>query len=332
MATTSGRPRASSRETLAEAACELFLEQGFAATSVADITTRAGVSRSSFFNYFASKADILWSGLDERIQALSARLADDETTDASAAVHAAVLDLGAGFAPDSLALGIVNAVAMGVVDELEREAALRRSRIARAVAERLNRGGADRLSAEVSGAAWAGAVLAAVEAWAHDGAGRTDLVRFLARAAEVAASLPTALPAGEVRQLRVVVQASAFDQTLAFYRDVVGMPQAEAYEADGGARVAILDAGRATLEIANPAQVDFIDSVETDGDAPSDRIRIALEVADTDAAVARLDAGGAEVEASARITPWNSRNARLRGPAGLQLTLFQERGADPADE
>ena len=34
-----GRPKASSRETLAEAACELFLEQGFEATSIADITT-----------------------------------------------------------------------------------------------------------------------------------------------------------------------------------------------------------------------------------------------------------------------------------------------------
>ena len=62
-----GRPRASSRETLAEAASELFLEQGYEATSIADITQRAGVSRSSFFNYFSSKSDVLWSGLDARI-------------------------------------------------------------------------------------------------------------------------------------------------------------------------------------------------------------------------------------------------------------------------
>ena len=64
-----GRPKASSRETLAEAACELFLERGYDATSVADITQRAGVSRSSFFNYFSSKSDVLWSGLDARIDA-----------------------------------------------------------------------------------------------------------------------------------------------------------------------------------------------------------------------------------------------------------------------
>ena len=322
-----GRPKASSRETLAEAACELFLEKGFEATSIADITTRAGVSRSSFFNYFSSKSDILWAGLDERIAAFEARLSDDQATDAASAVRAEALAVADAFTPDSLALGIVNARAMGLEDELEREAALRRSRIGRAVAAHLVRGGADRLRADVAGAAWGGAVLAAIEAWAHDGAGRTSLARFLARAADAAGSVPT-VRAGEVRQLRLVVTAPDFDEALSFYRDIVGMPQSEAYEAEGGARVAILDAGRATLELSNPAQVAFIDRVETDGDAPSERVRVALEVDDAAAAVPRLASAGAEVEASARQTPWRSLNARLRGPADLQLTLFQELGPE----
>ena len=103
------------------------------------------------------------------------------------------------------------------------------------------------------------------------------------------------------------------------------MPQSEAYEAEGGARVAILDAGRATLEVANAAQVAFIDRVETDG-VSSDRVRVALEVDDTTRVAERLVAGGAQLEASARETPWRSLNARLRGPADLQLTLFQELG------
>ncbi|WP_091706815.1 TetR family transcriptional regulator [Microbacterium sp. cf046] len=320
-----GRPRASSREMLAEAACELFLEQGFEATTIADISRRAGVSRSSFFNYFASKSDILWAGLDERIARFEERLEQDEAVDAAADVRAAAIALAEDFAPDSLALAERNAAAMGLEDELEREASSRRSRIARAVAARLGRAGADRLHADVAGAAWGGAVLGALEAWAHDGAGRTSLDRFAARAADVAA-LATRIPApGAVRQLRMVVQAPDFDATLAFYRDVVGMPQAEAYEAEGGARVAILDAGRATLELANPGQVAFIDRVETDGGS-SDRIRVAFEVDDTVGAVERLAASGARVEASARETPWRSVNARLRAPADLQVTLFQELG------
>jgi AcrR family transcriptional regulator len=322
MSTTprAGRPRASSRETLAEAACELFLEQGFEATSIADIALRAGVSRSSFFNYFSSKSDVLWSALDERIARFSTQLATDTSSDAASAVRLAVRDLGGGFTPDALALAVVNATAMGLDDELEREAALRRSRIGSAVADRLSRSGIDRLAADVRGASWGGAVIAAIEAWARDGAGRTALADHLDRAAAVAAGEPT----GAVRQLRLVVHAEEFDSVLHFYRDVVGMPQAEAYEADGGARVAILDAGRATLEIANSAQVAFIDRVETDGDAPSDRLRVALEVTDSAEAATRFSSGGARLEASARETPWRSLNARLRAPADLQVTVFQE--------
>jgi catechol 2,3-dioxygenase-like lactoylglutathione lyase family enzyme len=213
---------------------------------------------------------------------------------------------------------------MGLEEELEREASLRRSRIARSVADRLAADGADRVTAEVAGAAWGGAVLAALEAWARDGAGRTALQTFLERAADAASRVSADRAPGAVRQLRLVVQAPEFEQALSFYRDVVGMPQAEAYEADGGARVVILDAGRATLELANPAQVAFIDGVETDGDAPSERLRVGLEVADTVEAEAHLIAGGAASEATARETPWRSINARLRGPADLQLTLFQE--------
>jgi uncharacterized glyoxalase superfamily protein PhnB len=45
-------------------------------------------------------------------------------------------------------------------------------------------------------------------------------------------------------------------------------------------------------------------------------------VADSAAATARLAAAGAEVIAEPTQTPWRSLNARLVGPAGLQLTLF----------
>ena len=331
-----GRPKASSRETLAEAACELFLERGYEQTSIVDITARAGVSRSSFFNYFSSKGDILWSGLDERIAALESALAEDRGTDAAAAVRAALEHIAAGFAPDSLALALVNTAAMGIVGDFERDGSVRRSRIARVVAERLARGGADRLHADVAGAAYAGAVLAALDAWAHDGAGRAPLRGHLERAltiADVVAESPGVtrrepVAEGAVRQLRLVVTAPEFDDALHFYRDVVGMPEREAYEADGGARVVILDAGRATLELANAAQVAFIDRIETDGGpgTASDRLRVALEVADADDAVRRWSSGGATLEASARLTPWRSRNARLRGPADVQLTVFEELG------
>jgi len=136
---------------------------------------------------------------------------------------------------------------------------------------------------------------------------------------------------GPVLQLRVVVEAEDFDRALAFYRDVLGLPEEAAFEGDGDARVVILDAGRATLELANPAQRRMIDAVEVGRDV-SPPIRLAFEVTDAAAATAALAAAGATVIAAPVETPWRSRNARLTGPAGLQLTLFEELDApdDPA--
>lgn len=128
-----------------------------------------------------------------------------------------------------------------------------------------------------------------------------------------------------VRQLRVVVTAEDYDAALRFFRDVVGMPEQAAYEGDGDARVAILDAGQATLEIANPAQREMIDHVETDG-VVSPPIRLAFEVDDAESMSDDAAAGGAAILASARETPWRSLNARLDAPGGVQITFFQELG------
>ena len=73
----------------------------------------------------------------------------------------------------------------------------------------------------------------------------------------------TAADGTPVLQMRLVVEADDYEEALRFYRDVLGLRQAEAYEGEGGARVAILEAGRATLELANPAQKQMIDMVET---------------------------------------------------------------------
>ncbi|NYF17175.1 AcrR family transcriptional regulator [Microbacterium sp. AK009] len=317
-----GRPKLSSPATIAEAACELFFERGYEATSIVDIALRAGVSRSSFFNYFTSKSDILWSSFDARVDALRTRL--DAGESGAPHVRTALRAFAAGFAPDTLALAMANARAMGLEDELDRESAVRAARIGRSVSAALQ-SGADPLAADVVGAAVGGAVLAAVRAWAAAGPGRTSLSRTLDDAVGVVAPL---LPAqGGVRQLRLVVRSADLDGALSFYRDVLGMPEAEAFEGPDGARVAILDAGRATLELANTAQVRLIDAVETDG-VESDGMRVALEVGDVEAETQALVHAGARLEAPPTETPWRSRNARLRGPDGVQLTVFQELGPE----
>lgn len=126
-----------------------------------------------------------------------------------------------------------------------------------------------------------------------------------------------------VRQLRIVVEAEDYDEALAFFRDVLGLPEQESYAGDGGARVAILDAGRATLELANPAQKAMIDDVEV-GRPVAPHIRLAFEVGDGHAVTARLVEAGAELIAPPTVTPWNSLNSRLSTPGELQVTVFQE--------
>ncbi|MEI4271745.1 VOC family protein [Klenkia sp. LSe6-5] len=126
-----------------------------------------------------------------------------------------------------------------------------------------------------------------------------------------------------VHQLRVVVEAPDFDEALVFFRDVLGLPETAAFAAGGDERVAILDVGRATLELATPSHKVAIDRVEAAG-RPSPPIRLAFEVLDTAAETDRLVDAGAELVAEPVRTPWRSINSRLDAPAGLQITLFQE--------
>lgn len=166
-----GRPRVSSRETIAEAACELFLEFGYEGTSIADISQRAGVSRSSFFNYFSSKSDVLWSGFDQRIDRAVEALAEPSSGADPERVEAVLAGILDGLEPDPLALAFGNARAMGLEDELLRESALRQGRLAAALSEAARAAGVERIRAEVLGAAYAVVVLSSLRVWAEGGAG-----------------------------------------------------------------------------------------------------------------------------------------------------------------
>jgi len=131
---------------------------------------------------------------------------------------------------------------------------------------------------------------------------------------------------GGVLEMRLVVTAPDYEAALVFYRDVLGMRELGVFSSPGG-RVTILDAGRATLELADPPHAAYVDEVEV-GRRVAGHVRVAFQVSDAEAATDRLVLGGAELIARPVETPWRSLNARLNGPAGLQLTLFEE--LDPA--
>jgi predicted enzyme related to lactoylglutathione lyase len=130
-----------------------------------------------------------------------------------------------------------------------------------------------------------------------------------------------------VLQMRLVVEAPDYEEAVRFYRDVLGAGHELQVHGDAGQRVTILDVGRATLELSSPEQVAMIDRVEV-GRPVSPRLRVAFEVADAEVVTRELVEGGATLIAPPTRTPWESVNARLDAPAGLQITVFQELGDD----
>ena len=123
-------------------------------------------------------------------------------------------------------------------------------------------------------------------------------------------------------EMRVVLTVPDFDQAVAFYRDALGFEQVADWSGEDG-RVILLEAGKATIELFDEHQAESVDRIEA-GRRVSGPVRLAFEVTDLDSSTQRLVAAGAESMAGPVVPPWGGRNARLRTPDGLQLTLFSK--------
>ena len=79
------RKRQQTRRDLISAAMRLFEGKGYEQTTVAEIAAAAGVSTKTFFNYFASKDEVLFPHLSRRIDAAVAvieqRRPDDQMSE-----------------------------------------------------------------------------------------------------------------------------------------------------------------------------------------------------------------------------------------------------------
>jgi tRNA(Arg) A34 adenosine deaminase TadA/catechol 2,3-dioxygenase-like lactoylglutathione lyase family enzyme len=164
-------------------------------------------------------------------------------------------------------------------------------------------------------AAWRGLAPGLAEHVPTPGA-EEPFARF-SRAAEGWSRAPLESP---VRELRLAVTVPEYERTLAFYRDGLGLPVVEAWDAPEG-NGAVLDAGRATLELLSTGQAELVDRVEV-GERVAGPIRVALEVEDSARAAEELVAAGAQLVGGPVVTPWRHRNVRLDAPGGLQLTLY----------
>ncbi|OKI86428.1 mycofactocin system transcriptional regulator [Streptomyces sp. CB02414] len=71
----SGRPRSTSRADLERIGFELFERKGFEESTIDDIAGAAGISRRTFFRYFASKNDLVWGDFEGQLVRLRELLA-----------------------------------------------------------------------------------------------------------------------------------------------------------------------------------------------------------------------------------------------------------------
>jgi AcrR family transcriptional regulator len=172
-----GRPKSSSRRTIEEAAAELFLESGYASTTVDEIATRAGVSRATVFNYVSSKSDLLWLDVDDALDALEAEL------DAGSSLGDALSALAAASGPDRVSLAVAQSEVMGTADELAASGFPRLRRLAALVRRSRSASPTD---SHLATTVWTATVTAAVWAawleWTDAGVARRPLADYLAEA------------------------------------------------------------------------------------------------------------------------------------------------------
>jgi len=180
-------PRAEDR--LREAALELFLEHGYENVTVAEITTRAGLTRRSFSRYFTDKRDVLFAG-SERLPGILARSIGnaDSTLSSFEALLTGLVDV-AGVLADQVPLAAQQRAVVRASPELQERGRTKFAAVTDAVADALRDRGAAESEATLLAQVGVAIFRTAFEHWTDQPDGVGLPVRIREVAAELAASL-----------------------------------------------------------------------------------------------------------------------------------------------
>jgi len=169
------------RGRLQAAALELFAERGVDTTTVADIAERAGVTERTFYRHFATKDEVLFGDLVNRLAwfatAMRERPADEDL------IRSVLTALGSAPTDPRLMLEIARLrTELLSADRIERTFRDRQGAMARELRTILTERGESQLDAAVHAEVVAGAVFAALAVWTEapgprDLAGLGDLTQ-----------------------------------------------------------------------------------------------------------------------------------------------------------
>ncbi|MEV6772071.1 helix-turn-helix domain-containing protein [Nocardia sp. NPDC051030] len=161
------RKRERTRRALLEAAVEQFESRGYEATTVADIAAAAEVGTRTFFNYFASKEELLFPEPDERVtaavQAIATRRPDERPVEVLLRALRAAGDNPGDHLGDNLAarIAVLRAQISRTVPAVSGRAAYAQLASQQEIARQLRAAFPEELD-EVGAAALVGAVIGAV--------------------------------------------------------------------------------------------------------------------------------------------------------------------------
>ena len=191
---TVGRWAPNASERLETAALDLFVENGYAETTVAQIADRAGLNRATFFRHFADKREVLFGGEDvlARLFADGIRAASPDATLAEC-LQAALAAADAVMTTQQRAKATQRLQVVATNAEMQERGLLKHARIAKAVAAALCERGKDEITARLGAETAMLAFTVAFERWmkANDDEpfspfAKTALSDLQARAAELA--------------------------------------------------------------------------------------------------------------------------------------------------
>jgi AcrR family transcriptional regulator len=172
------------RERLVRAALDLFVEQGYDATTVSQIAERAGgLTKMTFFRHFPDKREVLFAAGQEihsRLLADAIAAAPGPATPLEA-VAAGLDAVTATFAEDRRAFAARLRAVIAGNGELRERAVFKRAGLTDAMRDALEKRGVPELTAGVAAELGIGAYYRAFDQWA-DPASRQSLTELTRRA------------------------------------------------------------------------------------------------------------------------------------------------------
>jgi len=154
------------RERLETAALDLFVENGYEETTVAQIADRAGLNRATFFRHFADKREVLFGGEDVLAGLFgdAIRAASPDAT-LTGCLQAALVAADVAMNPQQRAKAAQRVLVAAANSEVQERGLLKHARIARSISAALRERGADEITARLGAELGMLAFSIAVERW-----------------------------------------------------------------------------------------------------------------------------------------------------------------------